>query len=181
MMLGLLGFAPGSCLFRTGAYALRLETVALCCPAHARRHLVRPRGARLVPYEPDAQRLALMRLGGYALSGLAFALVLARPRGAVGALQRKLAGGRRPGAEPLCHFAPQPIAIRPSSTWPSAPSSPAAAVPTTSWPTGCTRSKSPCDNCSVIPITSPWPFRDPRPHPQHGTGLAVALVQQELG
>ena len=34
---------------------------------------------RLVPYEPDAQHLAWLRFGGYVLSGLAFALALARP------------------------------------------------------------------------------------------------------
>ena len=80
MMLGLLGFALVSCLFRTGAYALRLEPSLYALPlmlgaiscVHAAR--------RLVPDEPDAQRLALMRLGGYALSGLAFALVLVRYR-----------------------------------------------------------------------------------------------------
>jgi len=76
MMLGLLGFALVSCLFRTGAYAMRLETSLYALPlmlgaiscVHAAR--------RLVAYEADAQRLALMRLGGYALSGLAFALIL---------------------------------------------------------------------------------------------------------
>ncbi len=49
-------------------YALPLMVGAISC-VHAAR--------RLAPYEPDAQRLALMRLGGYGLSGLAFALVLA--------------------------------------------------------------------------------------------------------
>jgi tetratricopeptide (TPR) repeat protein len=77
MMLGLLGFALVSCLFRTGYYALRLETSLYALPlmvgAIACVHTAR----RLVPYEPNGERLALMRLGGYALSGLAFALVLA--------------------------------------------------------------------------------------------------------
>jgi len=76
MMLGLLGFALVSCLFRTGSYAMRLETslygLPLMLGAISCVHAAR----RLVPYEPDAQRLALMRLGGYALSGLAFALIL---------------------------------------------------------------------------------------------------------
>ena len=79
MMLGLLGFALVACLVRTGGYALRLDAalyglpvmlIAISC-VHAAR--------RLVPDEPDTQRLALLRLGGYALSGLAFALVLASP------------------------------------------------------------------------------------------------------
>ena len=79
MMLGLLGFALAACLARTGGYALRLDAplyglpvmlIAISCVHTARR---------LVDYEPDAQRLALMRFGGYGLSGLAFALVLASP------------------------------------------------------------------------------------------------------
>ncbi|MFI5459899.1 MAG: tetratricopeptide repeat protein [Isosphaerales bacterium] len=79
MMLGLLGFALVACLVRTGGYALRLEPalyalplmlVAISC-VHASR--------RLVPDEPDQGRLALIRLGGFALSGLAFALALAHP------------------------------------------------------------------------------------------------------
>ena len=79
MMLGLLGFALVACLVRTGAYALRLDAplyglpvmlVAISCVHTARR---------LVADEPDSQRLALLRFGGYGLSGLAFALVLASP------------------------------------------------------------------------------------------------------
>jgi tetratricopeptide (TPR) repeat protein len=82
MMFGLLGFALVACLVRTGGYALRLDAplyglpimvVAISC-VHAAR--------RLVADEPDTQRLALLRLGGYALSGVAFALVLASPPGA---------------------------------------------------------------------------------------------------
>ena len=78
-MLGLLGFALVACLVRTGAYALRLDAplyglpvmlVAISCVHTARR---------LVAYEADTQRLALMRFGGYGLSLLAFALVLASP------------------------------------------------------------------------------------------------------
>ena len=79
MALGLLGFALIACLARTGGYALRLDAALYGLPAmliavscvHAAR--------RLAPDEPDEQRLAFLRLGGYALSGLAFALVLARP------------------------------------------------------------------------------------------------------
>ena len=79
MMLGLLGFALAACLVRTGAYALRLEAplyglpvmlIAISCVHTARR---------LVAYEPDMERLAFLRFGGYGLSLLAFALVLASP------------------------------------------------------------------------------------------------------
>ncbi len=77
MMLGLLGFALVSCLFRTGYYALRLETSLYALPLMVGAISCVHTARRLVPYESDAQRLALMRLGGYALSGLAFALVLA--------------------------------------------------------------------------------------------------------
>jgi len=79
LMLGLLGFALVSCLFRTGGYALRLEPSLYALPlmVGAISCILAPYG--LAPYEPDRQRLALMRLGGYALSGLAFALALAGP------------------------------------------------------------------------------------------------------
>ena len=79
MALGLLGFALLACLARSGGYALRLDgalyglpvmLIALSCVHVARQ---------LVPDEPDRDRLAFLRLGGYALSGLAFALVLAGP------------------------------------------------------------------------------------------------------
>ena len=79
MMLGLLGFALAACLVRTGGYALRLDAplyglpvmlVAISCVHTARC---------LVTYEPDAQRLAVMRFGGYGLSLLAFGLMLASP------------------------------------------------------------------------------------------------------
>ena len=79
IVVNLLGFALVSCLFRTGAYAMRLEPALYALPlmlgaiscVHASR--------RLAPYEPDRQRLALMRLGGYALTALAFALSPAHP------------------------------------------------------------------------------------------------------
>jgi hypothetical protein len=78
-MLGLLGFALAACLVRTGAYALHLDAelyglplmlIAISCVHTARA---------LVDYEPDSERLALMRLGGIGLSLLAFALVMASP------------------------------------------------------------------------------------------------------
>jgi len=79
MTLGLLGFALVACLARTGRYALRLEAALYGLPlmlvAISSVHAAR----RLVDLEPDTQRLAFLRLFGYALSGLAFALVLAGP------------------------------------------------------------------------------------------------------
>ncbi|HKI21312.1 MAG TPA: tetratricopeptide repeat protein, partial [Isosphaeraceae bacterium] len=71
IMLGLLGFALVSCLFRTGAYAMRLEPSLYGLPLMVGAISCVHAARALVPYEPDAQRLALMRLGGYALSGLA--------------------------------------------------------------------------------------------------------------
>jgi tetratricopeptide (TPR) repeat protein len=79
MMLGLLGFALLSCLFRTGAYALRLEPSLYALPLMLGAISLVHASRRLEPYEPNGRRLALMRLGGYALSGLAFAVALARP------------------------------------------------------------------------------------------------------
>jgi tetratricopeptide (TPR) repeat protein len=79
MVLGLFGFALVACLVRTGGYALRLAPpfygVPLIVIAIAIIHAAR----RLAPYERDAQHLAWLRFGGYALSGVAFALALARP------------------------------------------------------------------------------------------------------
>jgi tetratricopeptide (TPR) repeat protein len=79
LMLGLLGFALVSCLFRTGVYALRLDAsyygIPLVLGAISLVHASRG----LAPYEPIVRRLALLRLAGYALSGLAFAVALARP------------------------------------------------------------------------------------------------------
>ena len=97
MMLGLLGFALVACLVRTGVYALRLEAplyglpvmlVAIACVHTARR---------LVADEPDAQRLALLRFGGYGLSGLAFALVLGQPAGRFAGLLCEYLGSLHPG------------------------------------------------------------------------------------
>ncbi len=79
MMLGLLGFALVSCLFRTGMYALRLERSLYALPLMLGAISLVHASRRLVACEPDARRLALLRLGGYSLSGLAFAVVLARP------------------------------------------------------------------------------------------------------
>ncbi len=79
LVLGLLGFAGLACLIRIGVHVLRLEPACYAGPvmlaAIALVHGVR----RLAPIEPDTQRLALIELGGYALSGLAFALALSSP------------------------------------------------------------------------------------------------------
>ena len=79
LTLGLLGFALVACLVRTGGYALRLEPALYAVPlmvvALAAVHAAR----RLAPDEPDARRLALLRFGGYVLSGLAFALDFSQP------------------------------------------------------------------------------------------------------
>ena len=52
---------------------------ALCGSAHGRRLGLRACGAAPAPDEPDARRLALLRFGGYVLSGLAFALDFSQP------------------------------------------------------------------------------------------------------
>jgi tetratricopeptide (TPR) repeat protein len=79
LMLGLLGFALLACLIRTGVYALQLKPALYAVPvmviAIACVHAAR----RLAPHEPDPQSLALLRFGGYVLSGLSFALALASP------------------------------------------------------------------------------------------------------
>ena len=79
LTFGLLGFALVACLIRTGAYALRLDAALYALPVMligvSAIHAVR----QLRADEPDAQRLAIMRPGGYGLSGLAFALSLAGP------------------------------------------------------------------------------------------------------
>ena len=81
MMLGLLGFALVACLVRTGAYALRLDAplyglpvmlVAISCVHTARR---------LAADEPDTQRLALLRFGGFGLSGAGFRPGSGQPAG----------------------------------------------------------------------------------------------------
>ena len=78
MMLGLLGFALLSCLFRTGAYALRLEPSLYALPLMLGAISLVLASRLLESDEPDTRRLALLRLGGYSLSGLAFAVALAQ-------------------------------------------------------------------------------------------------------
>ncbi len=79
MTFGLLGFALIACLVRTGAYALRLDASLYALPVMIIAVSAVLAVRRLGSYEPDAQRLAMMRLGGFGLSGLAFALSLAGP------------------------------------------------------------------------------------------------------
>ena len=79
LLLGLLGFALVTSLVRTGVYALEippsLHAVPVMFIALGCVH-----GARWISaYEPDVRQVALMRLGGHILAGLAFALALARP------------------------------------------------------------------------------------------------------
>ena len=72
-----------------------------------------------------------MRFGGYGLSGLAFALVLASPPVASRRLSARTSW--RSPSSVSAFMSPRfaSIAIRRSSTWPSAPSSPAAWAPST--------------------------------------------------
>ena len=79
LLLGLLGFALVTSLVRTGVYALEippsLHAVPVMFIALGCVH-----GARWISaYEPDVRQVALMRLGGHILAGLAFALALAHP------------------------------------------------------------------------------------------------------
>ena len=78
-LFGVLGFALFSCLFRAGIYVMRLEAAYYALPAMLGAISVILAVRRLAPFEPDKKRLALIELGGYALSGLAFALALLSP------------------------------------------------------------------------------------------------------
>ena len=78
-MFGLLGFALFSCLLRAGAYVLRLDLALYAMPAMLGAISLVLASRRLAPFEPDQKRLALFRLGGYSLSGLAFALAFSSP------------------------------------------------------------------------------------------------------
>jgi tetratricopeptide (TPR) repeat protein len=78
-MFGVLGFALFSCLIRAGAYVLRLDTALYALPTMLGAISVVLACRRLAPFEPDKKRLALFELGGYSLSGLAFALAFSSP------------------------------------------------------------------------------------------------------
>ena len=80
-MFGVLGFALFSCMFRAGAYVLRLDLALYAMPAMLGAISVVLASRRLAPFEPDKKRLALYELGGYVLSGLAFALAYSSPYG----------------------------------------------------------------------------------------------------
>ncbi len=80
-MFGVLGFALFSCLIRAGAYVLRLDAALYALPAMLGAISVVLACRRLAPFEPDKKRLALYELGGYVLSGLAFALAYSSPYG----------------------------------------------------------------------------------------------------
>ena len=78
-IFGVLGFALFSCLIRAGAYVMRLEAAYYALPAMFGAISVVLAARRLAPFEPDKKRVALIELGGYALSGLAFALAFLSP------------------------------------------------------------------------------------------------------
>ncbi len=80
-MFGVLGFALFSCLLRAGGYVLRLDLALYAMPAMLGAISVVLATRRLAPFEPDKKRLALYELGGYVLSGLAFALAFSSPYG----------------------------------------------------------------------------------------------------
>ncbi len=79
LVLGLLGFAGVACLIRIGVHVLDLEPAYYAVPVMLAAISCVHAARKLAPYEPDEHRVALIGLGGYALSGLAFALSLASP------------------------------------------------------------------------------------------------------
>ena len=78
LMFGVLGFALLSCLFRAGAYAMQLEPALYAVPAMFGAISLMLASKQIAPLEPDTRRLAILRLGGFSLSALAFALALSR-------------------------------------------------------------------------------------------------------
>ena len=160
MMLGLLGFALVACLVRTGGYALRLDGPALRTAGHAGRDRVRARGAAARwPMSPTPSASPCFGSEVMALSGLAFALVLASPPVASPVYFANTLAVSIVGLRPLCRRA-------------SHRSPPGVSVPglrrgrrrtprrsTTSWPDACTRSKRWSGNFSDYPDRLPTPFR----------------------
>ena len=135
LMLGLLGFAFLACTIRIGAYAMRLEPALYAVPVMLGAIAAVNASRRLAPYDPDSRRLALIRFGGYVLSGLGFALALSPP----GRLRRSSARTRSRRASWDSPSMPRPsgaIATRRSCIWRSPPWWRPASVPTTSWPSG---------------------------------------------
>jgi tetratricopeptide (TPR) repeat protein len=78
VMLGVLGCALLSCLFRAGAYAMRLEPALYAVPVMFAATALVMASHRLAAFEPSRRRLASLRLGGFSLSALAIALALSR-------------------------------------------------------------------------------------------------------
>lgn len=81
--LALLTFACLTGLVRTGVFALRLEPTLYAVPVMLLAAGSVHAAGRLGRFEPDPRPAAWLRFGGLALSGLGFALALARPEGAV--------------------------------------------------------------------------------------------------
>ena len=79
LVLGLLGLAGLACVIRIGVHVLDLEPAFYAVPVSLAAISCVHSARRLAPYETDARRIAMIGLGGYALSGLAFALSLASP------------------------------------------------------------------------------------------------------
>ena len=80
LLLGLLGFALVTSLIRNGRLRARDPGGSVRGADHVDRPGLGSCRARwLSAYEPEARQLALMKLGGHILAGLAFAMALARP------------------------------------------------------------------------------------------------------
>src|SRR5262249_26478026 len=79
--LGLLAFAFVSGLIRTGVFALELAPALYAVPVMLAGVACVHTARRLFRVDPDPRRESWLRSGGLVLSGLAFALALARPPG----------------------------------------------------------------------------------------------------
>ncbi|MGO9913696.1 MAG: hypothetical protein ACLQIB_03135 [Isosphaeraceae bacterium] len=79
LVWGLLGFALLACLIRTGVYALGLEPALYAVPLMLGALACVLAARRMAPFDPDPRHLAYLRYGGYVLSGISFAVALARP------------------------------------------------------------------------------------------------------
>ncbi len=77
--LGLLGFAMSSSVIRTGVYALHLEPPLYAVPVMLTAIALVNAARKLSDYKADPRHVGWLRLGGHALSGVAFALALSRP------------------------------------------------------------------------------------------------------
>jgi tetratricopeptide (TPR) repeat protein len=79
--LGLLTFAFLTGLFRTGVFGMELTPALYAVPVMLTGAACVHTARRLVRFDPDPRREAWMRFGGLVLSGLAFAMAMARPPG----------------------------------------------------------------------------------------------------